>query len=343
MSSLKTKLLKVEPITPSEEKIQEAAEVIRRGGLVAFPTETVYGLGANAFDASAVRKIFKAKGRPPDNPLIVHVSSLEEAKALVLEWTDLAKELAERFWPGPITLVLRKRNLPDEVTAGLPTVAVRFPAHPVALTLIKLSNTPIAAPSANLSGRPSPTTAEHVVQDLWGRIDYILDGGTTPFGVESTILDITRRPPILLRPGPIAPEDLERVVGRLVLSRAALGEEAEVAEAPGMKYRHYSPKARLLLVRGKVGRVVKVAGSEAMKGYRVGILTCDEHAHMYKAGVVISLGKLSNPYSIAHNLFTSLRKFDELGVDVIVAEEFPQKGILFAVNNRLRKAASEII
>ena len=317
--------------------------MIRGGGLVAFPTETVYGLGANAFDAGAVRRIFEAKGRPPDNPLIVHVSSLEEAKALVIEWPSLADRLAAKFWPGPLTLVMKRRDLPEEVTAGLPTVAVRFPAHPVALTLIRLSGTPIAAPSANLSGRPSPTTAEHVVQDLWGRIDYILDGGSTPFGVESTILDITRRPCVLLRPGPIAPEDLERVVGQLALSKAALGEEAEVAEAPGMKYRHYSPKARLILVRGETGRAAEVAESEIAKGLRVGILTCDEHTHMYKAGVVISLGKLSNPYSIAHNLFTSLRKFDELGVDVIVAEEFPQRGILFAVNNRLRKAASEII
>lgn len=317
--------------------------MIRRGGLVAFPTETVYGLGANALDANAVKKIFEAKGRPPDNPLIVHVSSVEEAKALVLEWPDLADRLADKFWPGPLTLVMKKRDLPNEVTAGLPTVAVRFPAHPIALTLIRLSGMPIAAPSANLSGRPSPTTAEHVIQDLWGRIDYILDGGSTPFGVESTILDITKRPCVLLRPGPIAPEDLERVVGRLALSRAALGEEVEVAEAPGMKYRHYSPKARLVLVKEGVERMAEVVKSEIEKGLRVGILTCDEHANMYKAGVVISLGKLSNPYSIAHNLFTSLRKFDELGVEVIVAEEFPQKGILFAVNNRLRKAASEII
>lgn len=345
----KTEIIKVDPLNPDPKALRRAAEEIRKGGLVAFPTETVYGLGADAFDPMAVLRIFKAKERPPDNPLIVHIAEIEQLGKLTKDVPYLARKLMEKFWPGPLTLVLpKKRGVPDEVTAGLATVAVRMPAHPVSLQLIRLAERPIAAPSANLSGRPSPTLAKHVIDDLYGRIDCIIDGGETPFGVESTILDLNRRPPVLLRPGPLAPEDLEGVIGKIAISEAAIAERPYegLAEAPGMRYRHYSPKAELILIEGK--KALKTFSETLEKliaeGKRVGILTYEEHKKVYPKGAfVISLGSIENPYAIAHNLFSSLRKFDEEGVDVIVAEGLPQRGIFFAVNNRLRKASSSII
>lgn len=345
----KTEIIKVDPLNPDPEALRKAAEEIGKGGLVAFPTETVYGLGADVFNPMAVLRIFKAKERPPDNPLIVHIADIEQLDKLAKEIPYMAKKLMEKFWPGPLTIVLPKKELvPDEVTAGLTTVAVRMPAHPVSLQLIRLANRPIAAPSANLSGRPSPTSAKHVIDDLYGRVNCIIDGGETPFGVESTIIDVNRRPPILLRPGPLAPEDLEGIVGKMAISEAAIAERPYegLAEAPGMKYRHYAPEAELILIEG--GKVLKKV-SETLKkltaeGKKVGMLTYEEHRKMYPKGVfVISLGSIKNPYSIAHNLFSALRRFDEEVMDVIVAEGLPQRGIFFAVNNRLRKASSLII
>ena len=346
---VKTVIVNVDPIDPDVSAIDEVAKGIKEGKIAAFPTETVYGLGADTFNVDAVKRIFEAKGRPLDNPLIVHIYHERQLDSIVREVPEIAKALIEKFWPGPLTLILPKKPLvPDEVTAGLPTVAVRMPAHPVAQLLIERSSTPIAAPSANLSGRPSPTDASHVIEDLLDRVDYIISAGKTPFGVESTILDLTKDKPTILRPGPITVEDLLTVLREVEISEAAKAERPYkgVAEAPGMKYRHYSPEAPLILIEGEnvVDRAKSIAIKYLREGRKVGILTCDENVSKYPENCYkISLGSLSKPYTIAHNLFSSLRKFDEAGVDVIVAEGLPLKGIFFAVNNRLRKASSEII
>src|SRR5512137_2047426 len=243
--SPQTFVVKVSPKAPQKKLILTAAEVLRRGGLVAFPTETVYGLGADALNADAVKQIFVAKGRPLDNPIIVHIASVADLKALTSHVPERASLLIDRFWPGPLTLILQKSpDVPDDVTGGLGTVAVRMPQNKIALALIKALGHPIAAPSANLSGRPSGTTAEHVLQDFAGKIDMILDGGPVTVGVESTVLDLSRKPPAILRPGAITQEDLEPLLGRVVMGRGAESKK----RSPGTRYRHYSPKARVTLV-----------------------------------------------------------------------------------------------
>lgn len=346
-------MLKVDPSSPSEAALRRAAEKIREGGLVAFPTETVYGLGANALSAAAVRKIYEAKGRPPDNPIIVHIASLKELEELA-ETTEEAKRLAARFWPGPLTLVLKsKGKVPPEVTAGLDSVAVRMPAHNVALGLIRLSGVPIAAPSANISGRPSPTRAEHVIADLGDRIDIIIDGGETLYGVESTVVSLIHGEPMLLRPGAFPKEEIEAAIGRPVAVppfARGLG-EADRALAPGTRHLHYAPRIPLILVEaddyGDLGRlaaaIASLAEEQRKKGKRVAVLATEETAPLYEdpAGVIV-LGSRRDPFSIAKRLFDSLRRV-ELVADVAIAEGVEERGLGLTIMNRLRKASSKII
>ena len=330
-----TIIIKVDSENPSIEKIRRAAEIIRKGGTVAFPTETVYGLGADALNPEAVRKIYEAKERPPTNPLIIHIAEKGEVYRLAEEIPDKAFELMDRFWPGPLTLILKASKIvPKITTAGLETTAIRMPSHRVALALIRESSRPIAAPSANLAGRPSPTTAEHVVEDLYGRIDAILDGGPTPVGVESTVLDMTTEPPKILRPGGVSREDLEEVLGRV-----------EVRQT----YRHYKLRIEVILVEGEpksiVRKVRELAGLYLSMGKRVGILTVDEHKLMYetyrtmRGCEVKSLGSREDPAVIARNLFGLLREFEGMGVDLVLAEGFKAEGLGLTIMNRLRRAS----
>jgi L-threonylcarbamoyladenylate synthase len=339
--------LKVNRERPEFDKIGVAAEVIRRGGLVAFPTETVYGLGADALNGRAIARIYAAKKRPLDNPIIVHVSNKEEVCKLSISVPETANILMDNFWPGPLTLVVKaSETVPEATRAGLDTVAVRMPSHKVALALIRESKVPIAAPSANLAGRPSPTTAEHVRQDLCGRIDLILDAGPTTIGVESTVLDLTADPPQVLRPGGVTYEELRRILGRVELHPVAIGEKsAPVVQvrSPGTKHRHYAPNAQVIVVEGRsdavVSKVQELAGRFSGKGAKVGILATDESASVYRAGVVKSLGSRKDLATTARNLFRLLREFDMERVDVIVAEGVATKGLGLAVMNRLRKAS----
>ncbi len=340
-----------ERLSEKEQAFFDAAQIIRSGGLVAFPTETVYGLGANALEEQAARKIYKAKGRPSDNPLIVHIAKKEELNALVKEIPEPAGKLMDSFWPGPLTMILYKSDLvPYETTGGLDTVAVRMPSDPVANRLIEKAAVPVAAPSANISGRPSPTTAEHVYQDLNGRIDMILDGGPVDIGVESTILEVTGPKPVLLRPGAITMEMLTSVAGVIEVDPAILGPiKADMKpKAPGMKYRHYAPKADLILVEepdmAVVSEVVvdtirKLVHEKLLQGACPGILCTEETRDRYPEGIVRSLGFRAREETIAHNLFAVLREFDELSVNCIYAEGFPKDHLGQAIMNRLIKAS----
>lgn len=343
---MQTRVLKVDPRRPAAEPMRVAAEVIRRGGLVAFPTETVYGLGANALDPEAAAGIFRAKGRPADNPLIVHVASQATVTELVTVVPPAGRALMDRFWPGPLTLAMPRRPLvPDLVTAGLPTVGVRMPAHPVALALIEAAGVPIAAPSANLSGRPSPTRAQDVLDDLDGRIDLILDGGETGVGLESTFLDLTADPPLLCRPGGVTPNEICAVIGPIQIDPAVYAtlEDGEVPRSPGQKYAHYSPRAYVIVVDGPLEAVQDKINSLAYEfmeeGRRVGVLATAESRGRYQAPVVLEVGSRRNLSMIASALFSTLRAFDRHGVDVVLAEGLPEEGIGLAVMNRLRKAA----
>ncbi len=348
-------MLKVSPLKPEPEVIEEAVRVLKNGGLVAFPTETVYGLGARVFDRVAVKRIFEVKGRPPDNPLIVHVSGLKMLKDVVTEVPTYLRKVLEKVWPGPITFVLKKRpEVPREVTAGLNTVAVRCPAHPVALALIDSLGEPVAAPSANLSGRPSPTRPEHVIEDLGGKIELILDAGETFFGVESTVINVLADPPVLLRPGPFTVEELSKLLGRKVIipPQARGFKEGEgPALSPGVKYRHYSPKKPLILVElsglkslGDYVECVKtVARKVVREGRNVVLLVSEETSDYYGDLPKVVLGSRENLYSVAKNLFKALRAADRVEGDVIVSEGFEEVGVGLAVMNRLRKASVKII
>ncbi len=329
-----------------EEELQEAALILKNGGLVAFPTETVYGLGANALDEKAAGKIYAAKGRPSDNPLIAHISSIEELEPLVTEIPDVGRRLAEAFWPGPLTMVFPKSSrVPYGTTGGLDTVAVRMPQIAVARRLIALAGVPIAAPSANLSGRPSPTTAQHVWQDLAGRIEMILDGGPVGIGVESTIVDVSGRTLTLLRPGAVTLEMLENAVGHVEVDPAMEGEPnpAVRPKAPGMKYRHYAPRAKMTLVDGETGAVVREirrrVEEQTMAGRRVGVICTEETKESYPQGILRCVGTRSREETIAHNLFAVLREFDDLQVDAIYSESFSESHLGYAIMNRMMKAA----
>jgi L-threonylcarbamoyladenylate synthase len=343
----KTLMLKVDFQHPDPAKIEVAAGIIKKGGLVAFPTETVYGLGADALNEKAVLDLFKAKNRPLDNPPILHISHINNVYTLARHVPKTAEQLMKRFWPGPLTLIFsRSETVPKATVAGLDTVAIRMPKHKVALALIKESDTPIAAPSANLSGKPSPTTAQHVYGDLNGRIDAILDGGATNIGVESTVLDLSVDPPMLLRPGGTPFEAIQKVLPNVVL-HPFVASEKEVAvgqaRSPGMMHKHYAPNAEVLLVEGDVQAVISKirALSEQFKqeGKRVGILATDETQKEYTADVVKSMGSRFYLDSVARSLFRELREFNEEAVDVILSESVPMEGLGLAVMNRLRKAS----
>lgn len=344
---MRTKLIKIEDTDHiKEEELQEAAQIIRDGGLVAFPTETVYGLGANALDEQAAKKIYEAKGRPSDNPLIAHVSSLEELKPLVKEIPEAAKKLMDAFWPGPMTMIFPKSGVvPYGTTGGLDTVAVRMPSDPVARALISLAGVPIAAPSANTSGRPSPTTAQHVWQDMEGKIEMILDGGPVGIGLESTIVDVTGEIPTILRPGAVTLEMLKEVLGDVKMDPAILGplKEDVKPKAPGMKYRHYAPKANLTLVEGEqetvVSEINRMVREKLEQGFKVGVICTDETKNCYPDGELRSLGIRAKEETIAHNLFAVLREFDDLQVDYIYSESFSDASLGQAIMNRLTKAA----
>jgi len=345
MSYINTKILKIDPIHPESDKIKEAAEIIKKGGVVAFPTETVYGLGANALEEKAIEKIFLAKGRPQDNPLIVHIGSISQLQELVKSIPEQAHILMEKFWPGPLTLIFNRTDkIPDRITGGLPTVAIRMPSHSIALELIKQSGLPIAAPSANTSGKPSPTNALHVIHDLSGKIDMIIDGGNTGVGLESTVLDISGDVPTILRPGGVTIEDLLTVLPRVEYDKAIEMDNSNIIpKSPGQKYKHYSPDAKMVIVQGNIEEITNKAKGllreyEA-QGLNVGIMATKQTHDTYKSGSILVVGDRDYPETIAANLFYTLRKFDEMKVDIIIAEAVEEKGIGKAIMNRMRKAA----
>lgn len=313
---------------------------------MAFPTETVYGLGANALDPRAVEKIFRAKGRPGDNPLIVHVSKTQDVDKLVKELPPKARALMETFWPGPLTIVFKKSSvIPSEVTAGLNTVAIRMPNHPVALRLIDYSGLPIAAPSANRSGHISPTTARHVLEDMDGIIPLILDGGKCRVGLESTVLDMTSDIPVILRPGGVTLEMLEGILGEVRVDLSVLKPVAngQKARSPGMKYVHYAPRAQVLIVRGRLDSIVKkineLVKEYSASGMKVGVLATQETRESYHKGEVLVLGERTRPAVMASNLFSVLREFDAKGVDIVLAEWVDTSNEGLAIMNRMIRAA----
>jgi L-threonylcarbamoyladenylate synthase len=360
---MKTKIYKFEDsqkaftdpdlVLDTMSQMREIGEMLSNGELVAFPTETVYGLGANAYMASAVNKIFEAKGRPSDNPLIVHIADFSELDEVASEVTDVARRLTDEFWPGPLTVVLKKSSaIPDEVTCGLDTVAIRMPAHPIAKSVIRFSGVPIAAPSANISGRPSPTTCAHVIDDLDGKISAIVCGDISDIGIESTVVDCTGAIPVILRPGSVTADMIREVVGEVVESDLSSGgtPEGDIPSSPGMKYTHYAPKARLVLYTGSETGVSKRVMDDAAdlrnSGEKVGILTFDEHVGMFAADSLMSMGSKDDPDAVAMNLYKMLREFDKTDVTVILAEQLPKRkdiGIGAALMNRMAKAASEVI
>lgn len=343
----KTLVLEVDSQRPEMEKIRIAADFIKKGGLVAFPTETVYGLGADALKAEAVLALFKAKKRPLDNPPIVHVCDAKDVYRLAKEVPSEAGKLMDAFWPGPLTLIFKRSEIvPDVAVSGLDTIAVRMPRHNVALALIKESHCPISAPSANLAGKPSPTIAKHVLEDLDGRIDAVLDAGPTVIGVESTVLDLTVDPPQVLRPGGTPYETLKKILDRVELNPVVMAEKpvsVDRVRSPGVKHKHYAPNADVVVVEGElsavVGKVNELAAFYMQRRSMVGILCTDETSASYRADVVKSLGSRSDLASLARNLFRLLREFDLERVDVIIAEGLPAAGLGLAVMNRLRKAS----
>ncbi|MCM1145235.1 MAG: L-threonylcarbamoyladenylate synthase [Blautia sp.] len=328
-----------------EEALQRAGDIIKAGGLVAFPTETVYGLGGDALNPASSRKIYAAKGRPSDNPLIVHICRMEDLAPIVAEIPEAARKLAERFWPGPLTMIFRKSDqVPLETTGGLDTVAVRMPLHPVALALIASSGGYVAAPSANLSGRPSPTRAKYVVEDLSGRIEMILDGGDVEIGLESTIVDMTAGEPMILRPGAVTKEMLEEVLQSVEEDGTMMSPDSgQAPKAPGMKYRHYAPKGDLTVVDGEESRVVEYINGQISRlkdeGHKTGVIATEKTISRYRGDVCKCAGKRGDEASVARELYRILREFDEEEVTVIFAESFEASGIGRAVMNRLLKAA----
>ena len=344
---MKTILAKVDLRQPEAmEIIRTAAKILQEGGLVAFPTETVYGLGGNGLDGAACEKIYIAKGRPSDNPLILHISEFEELQPIVREISPAAQKLMDAFWPGPLTIAFPKSGIvPEKATGGLDTVAVRFPNHPVARAIIHAAGLPIAAPSANSSGKPSPTRASHVEFDLNGKIDMIVDGGAAEWGLESTIVDVSGEVPMILRPGAITKEMMEEVVGTVEIDPAILQKPAAdlKPKAPGMKYTHYSPKAEVILVKGDEKAVAdeinRLAAEDKARGFKTGVMATEETKDLYKADIVLSLGSREKPEEIGANLFKYLRKFDFLGAERVYSEVFSEEGEGMAIMNRLNKAA----
>lgn len=330
--------------------IKEAGEILKAGGLVAFPTETVYGLGGDALQKESSEKIYGAKGRPSDNPLIVHICRWEAVEKIAKEIPPEAEVLARNFWPGPLTIILKKSEaVPAETTGGLSTVAIRMPQNKIALALIDAAGGYIAAPSANLSGKPSPTTAEHVAEDLAGKVEMILDGGAVGIGLESTIVDLTEGRPVILRPGYVTEEMLEAVLEREVaVDKTLLREDSgQAPRAPGMKYRHYAPKGEMTVVFGRprdvTRRIQELVREKMLAGEKVGVICTDETKDCYEADSVVSAGTGTDGEAIARHLYGILRRFDKDGITYIYSEAFSDRGIGQAVMNRLLKAAGHHI
>lgn len=340
---MKTKFWSVDNIvdkTISYAQLQEAADLLNQNEVVAFPTETVYGLGGNAKDDQAIAKIFAAKGRPSDNPLIIHIAKEEQLMELVEEIPQAAEKLIRAFWPGPLTIIFRlKENaLSKLATAGLSTVGIRMPDHPIALKLIEQAGLPIAAPSANRSGKPSPTKAVHVKEDLENMIAGIVDGGATGVGLESTVIDCTDAIPAILRPGGISKEEIEQVIGKVEIDPALTNKES-TPKSPGMKYSHYAPNAPLFIVKGQKEKIQRLIEEEQLQGKKVGILTTSENENFYKADYIFACGTRTDLKSVAANLYDGLRSFNHEPVDIIFSEIFPTEGVGQAIMNRLMKAA----
>lgn len=339
---MKTIISKININNIDKEELKKQAKLLNEGKIVIFPTETVYGLGANALDEDAVGKIFKAKGRPSDNPLIVHIYEKKEIYKLAKDISEKAEVVMDKFWPGPITIILNKKEvIPYKTSAGLETVAIRMPSHPIARKIIKYAGVPIAAPSANISGRPSPTKAEHVYEEMDGRVDGIVLGGDSNFGLESTVLDMTGETPMILRPGSITKEALEVVIGEVMVDPSlSKKEDVEKAKAPGMKYTHYSPDAEVYIVSGNrenvVNKINELVNTNFKNSLKTGVMCLEENKNKY-SGEVISLGK--NLEEVAYNLFDILREMDKRNINIVYSEEFPMEGIGQAIMNRLLKSA----
>ena len=345
---MQTIIRKVDENCIDEMIMKEAGALLKQGALVAFPTETVYGLGANALDSEAAAKIYAAKGRPSDNPLIVHIADMDALPLITAEIPEAAKKLAAKFWPGPLTMVMRKSDVvPYGTTGGLDTVAVRMPSHPIALEMIRHGGGYIAAPSANTSGRPSPTLASHVADDMTGIIPMILDGGAVGIGIESTIVDLTDEIPTILRPGFITKEMLQEVVGEVQIDKGLDADSKTPPKAPGMKYRHYAPKAELMIVEGSseavVAKINALVRENEEKGICTGIIGTEETISRYPTGIVKCMGTRNDELSISSHLYGILREFDESDAKVIYSESFEEGAMGSAIMNRLLKAAGHKI
>lgn len=341
---METKIIKINPQNPEDDLIEEAVKILKSNELVAFPTETVYGLGAAGLSKQAVEKIFIAKNRPQDNPLILHVCSVEMVEEIAENISPDAKKLMDAFWPGPLTIIFKRKPIvPDVITAGLDTVAIRMPDNKIALKLIEKLGMPIAAPSANTSGKPSPTCAKDVYEDMYGKIPLIIDGGDARVGLESTVVDLSNDTAMILRPGGITIDDLKKYFEKVELDPALKeGKEILKPRAPGQKYRHYAPKAELILFSyssDMTSRLKETYDKLTKENKKVGILTVDENIDKYDAEIILSLGTVKDLETIAHNLFKYIRQIDNLGVDVILCEGVLEEGIGLAIMNRLKKSS----
>lgn len=342
---METVISRIDDVNKDLQLIEDAAKAIKEGGTVVFPTETVYGLGADALNSEAVKKIFQAKGRPQDNPLIIHVAS-KDISEFVKDVPEIAQKIMDKFWPGPLTVIMNKKDIiPGETSANLSTIGVRMPDNEIALKLIELSETPIAAPSANISGRPSPTDIERCEEDLYGKVNYIIGGTKSRVGVESTIVDCTVNPPVILRPGGITLEMLKSVDPSIELDKGLMTKPTDdfKPKAPGMKYKHYAPNAKVRIISGNSEKVVEKIQQMVHyyidNGKKVGILSSRENARYYNEGEVIVIGSSHKLEEVAQNLFEDLRKFDDMNIDIILAEAFEEKGVGIAIMNRLKKSA----
>ncbi|HZX21609.1 MAG TPA: L-threonylcarbamoyladenylate synthase [Clostridia bacterium] len=349
-----TIIIKIDAKNIDDKLIEKCAEILWEGGIVAFPTETVYGLGADALNSEAVKRIFKAKGRPPDNPLIIHISRVEDILPLAKEIPENAYRVMGEFWPGPLTLIFKKSNIvPRETSGGLSTVAIRMPDHPIAISLIEKTGIPIAAPSANISGKLSPTKAEHVIEDLMGKVDVIIAGGDCDVGVESTVLDMTNEVPVILRPGVVSREMLEKVLGKVLINSPTENSNKTNGKSDSLdtKYAHYSPNAKMVIIQGELDNIVtkinELRNKYGKENKKVGIICTDETEDRYERNtneiIIKSLGSRKHPETIAANLFKTLREFDETDVEIILCETVDDTEVGQAIMDRLRKAALTIV
>ncbi|MCQ2081874.1 MAG: threonylcarbamoyl-AMP synthase [Lachnospiraceae bacterium] len=342
---METKIVKIDKDNIDEDVINEAGLIIKNGGLVAFPTETVYGLGGDALNKNSSKKIYEAKGRPSDNPLIVHIADIGDIEKIAIDVPPITYELAKRFWPGPLTMILKKAEcVPLETTGGLDTVAIRYPSNPIAQKFIKASGGFVAAPSANRSGKPSPTEGKYVIEDMDSLIEMIIDGGSSDIGLESTIIDLTSDEPMILRPGFVTKEDFLNVIENVSIDRTILDSSSGAKpKAPGMKYRHYAPSGELTIIHGEPKDVVAYINEEVSRykaqGQKTGIIATKENSGYYRADVIKEIGNRDDDESIARNLFRILREMDDENVKVIFSEGFREEGIAMATMNRLLKAA----